>query len=358
MAADLHPSIDERVAGFRQFYERRNERPLFGFFVGSEYPLHRYPASKSLPTDRPLAVGDFEVEAYVEDSHRLFAQHEACGGDFIWSASAFWGIPWLEAALGCPVFAHHATGSTFSQPPQGLALPGDLPAFDPGAPWPQKMDEFLAALSQASRGRWPIGTTRMRGIADLLAAVYGSRRWLLALIERPDEVQSVCARLTDFWIAFARFQLDRIPAFRGGVGSFYYNMWAPPGTVWHQEDAAALLSPKLYDQFIRPCDERIAEALDGCIMHLHPGDFVPVDACLEMNLTAIELHVDQGGKRAEDLFETHRKILDRSPLLIWGHLTDGDLDHIFSRLPAAGLAVMTVVSGEEEAARLWRSYAA
>ena len=38
-------------------------------------------------------------------------------------------------------------------------------------------------------------------------------------------------------------QIERIPDFHGGVGSFYYNAWAPKGTIWHQEDAAALLSP-------------------------------------------------------------------------------------------------------------------
>ena len=48
----------------------------------------RYEAASNLPTNRPLQPEDFPVEPYVEDSHRLFAQHEECGGDFIWSTSA------------------------------------------------------------------------------------------------------------------------------------------------------------------------------------------------------------------------------------------------------------------------------
>ena len=127
-----HFPIEERVARFRRFYQRANERPLLGFFVGSDYPLRRYRASEALPSDRPLAPEDFTVAPYLDDCDRLFDLHEACGGDFIWSASAFWGIPWLEAALGCPIFADHATGSIHAQRPPHFADPESLPAFDAG----------------------------------------------------------------------------------------------------------------------------------------------------------------------------------------------------------------------------------
>ena len=89
----FHKSIEERVALFRQYYAKENERPLLGFFCGSEYPLHRYPASRSLPEDRPLTPDDFLIEPYLDDCDALFEHHEACGGDFIWAGSAFWGIP-------------------------------------------------------------------------------------------------------------------------------------------------------------------------------------------------------------------------------------------------------------------------
>lgn len=345
----------ERVARFRDYYARRNERPLLGFFTGSEYPLHLYPASRSLPTDRPLQPDDFEVAPYLADCERLFAAHEACGGDFIWSGCAFWGVPWLEAALGCPILANHTTGSIHAEKPTRFNGPEDVPSFDPQNPWMAKAVEFLDMMAAASGGRWPLATTRMRGVADLLAALYGQPEFIFAMMERPDEVQAVADRLTAFWIAFGRLQLEHIPLFQGGVGSFYYNMWAPAGTVWHQEDAAALLSPELYAQFIRDCDERIAAAFPGCIMHQHPTRFVPTDFYLEMNFTALELHVDESGPRAEQLYATHMKILEHGmPLLIWGRLSETDLKWVFSRLPAAGLAVMTTVADPAEAARIWQ----
>ena len=215
--------------------------------------------------------------------------------------------------------------------------------------------EFLDRLAERGRGRWPIGTTRMRGIADLLSALYGGTEFILAMLERPGEVKLVCRKLADFWIAFGKLQLARIPLFHGGIGSFCYNLWAPAGTVWHQEDAAALLSPALYDEFIREHDDRIARAFDGCIMHQHPTKFVPTDFYLRMNFLALELHLDEAGPRAEALHAAHLKILARQPLIIWGNLSEPDLDWLFRKLPAAGLAIITVVPSPERAGEIWRA---
>ncbi len=348
--------IEQRVELFRQYYKRENTRPLLGFFKGSEYPLYRYEASKSLPEKRPLSPDDIVVEPYLDDCEQLFVEHEACGGDFIWSAAAFWGIPWLEATLGCEIFADHSTGSIYSEKPTDFSGPDSIPAFDTDNPWIQKTIAFLDKMAEKSQGRWPLATTRMRGVSDLLSALYGGTEVVFAMMEKPDEIQVVCKKLTDFWIEYGKLQLQYIPLFHGGIGSFYYYLWAPEGTVWHQEDATALLSPGLFQEFIGPCDRKITEAFSSCIMHQHSTGYVPVDSYLAMNFTALELHIDEGGPSAEELYETHLKILDKKPLIIWGDTPEKDLDWIFQKLPVQGLAVITVVSSPEEAKAIWEKY--
>ncbi len=352
-------SIDQRVALFKSFYARQNSRPLLGFFHGSEYPIHRYAAARNIPIGRVLAPEDFPVESYLDDCEHLFDIHEQCGGDFIWSASIFWGIPWLEAALGCPiVLSSYESGSIHANSPCGFRDAASLPEFTFDNPWVQKAIEFLDRISQHSAGRYPMATTRMRGISDLLAVLYGGQEFIFKMMAEPDEIQDACGKLCDFWVQFGRMQIDRIPDFCGGVGSFYYNAWAPKGTIWHQEDAAALLSPGLFDRFIAPCDKQIVDAFDSCIMHQHSTGFMPVTQYLKMNFTALELHIDSGGPSAEELFDTHNVILQSKPLIIWGDIPERDLDWIFSKLPAHGLAVITVVQSPEQAEATWNRYIA
>lgn len=353
--ADWQSNIAHRVELFQAFHARSNARPVFGFFRGSEYPLPRYPFSSSLPEGRPLAPTDFDVDAFVADSVRLFEAHEACGGDFIYSASAFWGIPWLEAMLGCPIHANHASGSIYAEPPPGLSVER-LPAFSPDNPWSRLMDRMLRSLASASNGRFPLATTRMRGVADLVAALYGGDQFVFALMDDPDGVRLAARRATELFIDCGRFQLDRIPPFHGGIGSFYYHAWMPAGTVWHQEDAAALLSPKLYTEFIEPFDRQIVEAFPHVVMHQHSTGFVPTDRYLGMGMSVLELHIDSGGPSAESLFERHLTILRERPLIIWGDIPASGLDWLFAKLPPQGLAIITVVDSPDQARQLWQRY--
>jgi hypothetical protein len=355
MSSPWQKSINERVALFQTFHRRENRRPLFGFFLGSEYPLFRYPFSQSLPQGRPLTPADFDIGAFVADSERLFLEHEACGGDFIYSASAFWGIPWLEAGLGCPIFANQSTGSISSEPPPAFD-PASVPDFSRDNPWMRLMVEMLDALNARSAGRFPLATTRMRGVADLLSALYGGDAFVFAMLDRPEEVALVSRKLTDFFIQCGILQLEHIPLFHGGMGSFYYHMWAPPGTVWHQEDAAALLSPDLYAEFIEPCDRRIVAAFPHVVMHQHSTGFVPTGKYLDMGMSVLELHIDSGGPSAESLYERHLAILKERPLVIWGDIPTADLDWLFRKLPPQGLAIITVVHSAEQARDLWTKY--
>ncbi|MFZ2656140.1 MAG: hypothetical protein WAX69_14510 [Victivallales bacterium] len=348
-------TMDERVGLFKSFHCRNNTRPLLGFFRGSEYPLFRYPFSGSLPEGRPLRPDDFNVNAFADDCENLFNAHEECGGDFIFSASAFWGIPWLEAALGCPVFADHGTGSIYSEPPADFR-PDAVPEFSSSAPWMRLMSEMLEALAEKSSGRFPLATTRMRGVADLLSALYGGDGFVFAMLDRPEEVKLLSGRLTDFFIQCGKMQLSLIPEFHGGIGSFYYHMWAPKGTVWHQEDAAALISPELYGEFIEPCDRKIVKSFEHVVIHQHSTGFVPTEKYIDMGMDVLEMHIDSGGPSAEELYDRHLSILKSRPLLIWGDIPEADMDWIFSRLPHAGLAVITVVENPEQSEKLWRKY--
>jgi hypothetical protein len=193
----------------------------------------------------------------------------------------------------------------------------------------------------------------MRGIADLLSALYGPENFVLRMYDDPEEVHAVVAQLTDYWIAFGRCLLNRLPLFQGGTGSFFYGLWCPGRMIWLQEDAVALLSPALYEEFIYPADLRIAESFENAVMHLHPTRFIPSRQLVETKLAAIELHVDHDGPRAEAVEPHYRTVLQRKPLLIWGDLTSADLDFVLAHLPGEGLALNIVVKSAADAPAIW-----
>jgi hypothetical protein len=222
-------------------------------------------------------------------------------------------------------------------------------AFSVENPWVQKLFEFIPALETQADGRYPVGVTLMRGVADLLSALYGGGEFVLRMLDAPEEIDRVVEGLTAYWIDFGKALLQRLPRFHGGTGSFFYGLWTPGEHIWLQEDAIALLSPALYERFIYPADCRIAAAFERTVMHLHPARYIPSRLLAASPLAAVELHVDHDGPRAAALEPHYREILARKPLFVWGDLTENDIEFLFTRLPAAGLAVNAVVETPEQA---------
>ncbi|MCP5117640.1 MAG: hypothetical protein GY953_43000, partial [bacterium] len=132
--------LTERLGRLTNWFDQQNDRPLFGFTLGSYYPLHRYPGgAKDL--NGVIGPEDIVVEKFFDDTDRLYELHEQAGGDFVFSAAPFLGVPWVEAALGCGVEADHTTGSTRSLPPSGFASRAVVPEFSDRDPWVAKMLE-------------------------------------------------------------------------------------------------------------------------------------------------------------------------------------------------------------------------
>ena len=73
-------------------------------------------------------------------------------------------------------------------------------------------------------------------------------------------------------------------------------------------------------------------------------------------MLALELHIDNGGPTAKELYQKHISILKYKPLLIWGILSDDDLDWIFDNLPSQGLAINVAVDSTHRANELWIKY--
>ncbi len=344
--------VQQRIDRMARWLRRENERPVIGFYVGSMYPLHLYQGSRRHLSDGPVTPDDVVVEDYLDDGDRLYDLHERAGGDLLWSAAPFFGIPWVEASLGCRVVADFTTGSTRASPPPGFEGASQIPTFRESNPWVARMLEFIPALQARSAGRYPVGVTLMRGISDLLSALYGGEGFIFRMLEHPEDIRSAVSKLTEYWIELGTCLLGHLPLYHGGTSSWFYGLWMPGKAIWMQEDAAALLSPRLYDEFILPADARIAGAFEHTIVHLHPARFIPAESLARTGIDAIELHVDYGGPTARDLLPVHREILKQKPLFIFGEMPPADIDALLEHLPWKGLALDLVVPSVEEAHRV------
>ncbi len=338
----------------RAFLDRAPaDHPVFvaniGFFMPEVFPA----LSGALPLG-PVSPQDIRVDLFLEDVERLLCKYQQLDDDLPYVVAPFVYVPWLEAIMGCPI--HSAETSMWAEP-----CVADWPAWHwqrpvlEENPWCQKLLELLRALVAHSAGRYPVGHTLMRGVADLLSAMRGASNFALDFYDCPDQVHRAADLLADVWIDVTRAQLDLVPASEQGyAGSAGWRVWTPDRLAWLQEDAMALTSPALFRRFILPRDRHILSQFSCTGFHLHASALWAVDDLIGApELDVLELNYESARSDEEGTFAAWARIQAYKPLIVWKQF-DGEpfwswLNSVRRRLSARGLVLFVTTANLDEA---------
>ena len=99
---------------------------------------------------------------------------------------------------------------------------------------------------------------------DTLAAMRGTERLLIDLIERPEWVQSCLRQITDRYFYYYDVLYDM---FRDEVGGCHWWMWGPGRTVKLQCDFSAMISPAMFGEFMVPVLTEMCERVSYPFYH-------------------------------------------------------------------------------------------
>jgi hypothetical protein len=347
----LTPRLDQEAMKTRslRFWNRKEvDRPLISVWVGTQIPFDSYPSgTEALPAGR-LTPEMFDIEGFLRDSDRLFELHARAGGDLPWVAIPFWGMCWMEAILGCEVRC--SEGTIWSEPFLDDWARLDELNLSEDNPWFNRLLEFTESLALAAGGRYPVGTTLMRGLADLLSAARGHSQAIYDLYDYPEQVQTFIERCTEIWVQVAEAQLDLIPEFCDGYALGLYQLWAPGPAGWSQEDTVSSWSPELYSRFLQNGEAEIARVFEYSGFHLHSPCMYPLDHLLsDRHVRVVEVNYDASGPALRELIPIFRRIQEHKPLLIWGDFTAEELEELKQWLSPRGLALQVIVDSPEDA---------
>ena len=163
------------------------DRPLeVGLLSGRTVPARH----GVLANRRGLAAEEVVFAPFAEDYERLCGSQLANDGDFGYIGSAYWGIPWLEAIMGCPVVV--AAANCCAKPcltsldnVKGLALDLDTSA------WLSTLLRFTQELVDFSAGRFPVCPPLLRGAGDTVAAMLGEMTYVTGFFDAPATMQEL-----------------------------------------------------------------------------------------------------------------------------------------------------------------------
>jgi hypothetical protein len=149
----------------------------------------------------------------------------------------------------------------------------------------------------------------LQGPMDICEVVWGATMFL-ALYEQPDLVKAFLELATQTYTAFLNEWLRTVP-FRPYANVHWGLMHR--GNIMLRDDSAMNLSPAMFDEFIRPYDQRLLHAFGGGAIHFcGRGDHYVASMCGMEGMHAIAMSQPDHN----DMERIYRHTVDRGIMLL------------------------------------------
>jgi hypothetical protein len=356
----IHKTMSEDTLKRHQAFwnHQQMDRPSWGvsigFFANEAYPrvMAKMPSGQVKPEN-------ILVDELLDDFDERWQAQQGIG-DFPFTCSPFPSIPWLEAIAGCPIMA--SPTSFWAEPCLTDFQTWQWNDHVLENPWAQKFLELMQKLIQHAQGRYQVSPTLMRGPADILSAMRGASQFAMDFLDTPEHIRPALDHCALIWREMAKAQSELIPPSSEGYIALESALraWAPERLLWLQEDAMALLSPKLYREFILPLDMELSDLFPCVAFHLHGTALWAVDSLVHVpGINAIELNLEAAFCDVEGTLAGWKKIQEHKPLVIWRIYAEDFptwLEGILKEFPPKGISIQVSARNVEEARKVQEAF--
>jgi len=304
----------------------------------------------------PLKPGDVDAGKFLNIHREIIAEAEMVDDDSIAMAEPLVSVPWMEAYHGC---APARVGEYIWAEKVFSDFSGADAVIEKG-PDEGWLDQYLAyqkRLSAEFSGECAVSQPILRGVADVACAMAGEENVIFGMIDHEDAAHRLFAYISDTGENFFRRHMEGMPRFKGGYVVGQYHIWTPGMCLRVQDDAMAVFSPKLYEDFVLSHTERMVKLTKYNVVHLHLTSAHILDKICALDaVRAIEYDIDEGSERVENHIGTFKKIQSRGKnLIIKARFSKAGVEAV-KELAYAGLCVIPVVDTKEEAIGILKEF--
>ena len=339
----------QKIEGYRKFWAREPvKRPLVGFSFKSWFPLDEFRTSASWKKDASLTPEMIQPEEFLEDQERLLSEGEQMEDDILRGASPSQAVFWGEGILGSAMRV--LPGNVVAEEQNLSWEEAEAKEWSRESPWYRKYMEFIDVLVKHSGGRYPVSHGTLTGPFDYVINLRGHEQAVIDLMMEAERAFRLLERMGDFFIWITQEAWNRIPLFQGGYFDAQYSLWAPASIIRMQEDGVAVLSPTLYEEYLKPVDQRVASHFDCSFIHLHATSMFDLDKMLQIpEIRCYEINNDVGGPPLDWLLPYFQQVQEAGkPLLIRGSFSPDELRKLVDSLDPRGLYLYIMVTDWKE----------
>ena len=208
-------------------------------------------------------------------------------------------------------------------------------AFDPDNKWFVRMQDVCRLALECWDGLVQVGATDLGGNLDILSTFRPSEKLLLDLYDHPDDLKRLTEEAHDAWWGYYDAANGVLQPANPG-----YTAWLPvfSETPYYvlQCDFCYMISPDMFDEFVKPELAESCRRLDHAFYHLDgPGSLPHLDSLLSIDeLAGIQWVFGAGQPGVTAWPEVHRRIREAGKLL-WLSASPKEFAEVVKQLGSA-----------------------
>jgi hypothetical protein len=217
--------------------------------------------------------------------------------------------------------------------------------------------EAAQYYARESYGRFLVSLPELGAATDDLSLLRGMQTLLLDMIDQPLAVKTAITRLAQTWgeVHQKLYQIAA-PANQGGCCIAWMQTWAPGSHYQMSCDFSAILSPRMFQEFIVPEIQQYLAVNEYSVYHWDGPDVLKhLDSLLALpDIDAIQWTQGDGSPAASypGWIPYYRRIQAAGKRLILPIVEINEVEILLSQLSSRGLMICTHASSEEEARSL------
>jgi len=264
----------------------------------------------------------------------------------------------IPAFLGCPTDLDFDTG-WWNPIVVGESLEEVFNLhIDPQHPWWQFTLRSLERAARESAGRCIPSIGAFGGCGDTLAALRGTDRLLLDVIDRPDEVRAAEEYLMQMFYTVYDTCYQLVHDSSDAGSACWFGFWAPGKTYAAHNDFSYMISPRMFQDIFLPVIEAQTQFLDYTVYHVDGiCAFAHVPALCELpRLHGLQI-LPGAGKPSPLTYMDTLKYVQRAGKGLQISLEAHEVETALRELSSKGLFIETWCASEAEARELLRNVA-
>jgi hypothetical protein len=328
-------------------------------------------AKREAPREEPFTAPrpDTVEERWLNPEWRLAAWEQSfVNTDFLGEAIPYFdtniGPGSLGLFLGCK--GTLVEGTVWYDPViEDLETAPDL-TFDPQGEWYQRHLRLIEIGLAHGESRYYTSIPDLIENLDTLAALHGTEALLLDLVDKPAAVHRFQRQIVDLYFQAYDPMYEMVTQDAYGCCFSAFSTWAPGRYAKLQCDFSAMISPKMFEEFVMPYLDEQTRRLDYTMYHLDgPCAIQHLDLLLSLpRLNAIQWTPGSGDEpiASPKWYPLYERVLKAGKSLVLLGIAGPDvkeIETIVRRFGPKGLYITTYVDSREEgeallqAARTW-----